>query len=52
MDVEKCIFVLGLDQKIVSRGIQIRYKDSIASSEQLSLEGIRYLEKLIQLPFL
>ncbi|MEO1097971.1 MAG: P-loop NTPase fold protein, partial [Bacteroidota bacterium] len=53
MDVKRCVFVLGLDQQIISRAIQHRYKDlQPEERKKLAFDGIRYLEKIVQLPFM
>lgn len=57
LDVENCVFVLGLDQEVISRGIEMKYKefgakqDGDSSQQKFTIEGVRYLEKIIQLPF-
>jgi formylglycine-generating enzyme required for sulfatase activity len=55
LDVEGCIFVLGLDRKVISRGIEIRYREmkllDDGDGERFAIEGRRYLEKIIQIPF-
>ena len=57
LDVEGCVFVLGLDQEVIARGIEIKYKElgfdhKIEEESQLfAINGTRYLEKIIQLPF-
>ena len=53
MDVKRCVFVLGLDQHIISRAIQHRYKDlQPEERKRLAFDGIRYLEKIVLLPFM
>ena len=48
-----CVYVLGADQQVVARAIQIKYKELAgSSSNEMPLDGVRYLEKIIQLPFL
>jgi tetratricopeptide (TPR) repeat protein/Cdc6-like AAA superfamily ATPase len=42
---ERCVYVLGVDQEVVAQGIRAKYKD-------LPIDGTRYLEKIVQLPFL
>jgi tetratricopeptide (TPR) repeat protein len=51
---EGCVYVLGLDQDIVARSIQVRYKDITGGADggTMPLEGVRYLEKIIQIPFI
>jgi formylglycine-generating enzyme required for sulfatase activity len=58
MDVPGCIFVLGLDQDVICRGVELKYREfgkSLGVSEEeqqrFLIEGTRYLEKIIQLPF-
>mgnify|MGYP000979676654 CR=1 FL=1 len=57
LDVENCIFVLGVDQEVIARGIELKYKefDYLQRDDQqrtnFSIEGLNYLEKIIQLPF-
>ncbi|KAF0106945.1 MAG: hypothetical protein FD146_2055 [Anaerolineaceae bacterium] len=57
VDVPGCIFVLGLDQQVIARGIEIKYKefrnkdDSGKNNLRGPIDGARYLEKIIQLPF-
>ena len=43
LDVEGCIFVLGLDPEAIASAVQTRYRGEIKAGE--------YLEKIIQLPF-
>lgn len=56
LDAENCIFVLGLDQEVIARGIEMKYKEFGAKQDDdgqghFTIEGMRYLEKIIQLPF-
>lgn len=56
LDAENCIFVLGLDQEVIARGIEMKYKEFGAKQDgdgqgRFTIEGVRYLEKIIQLPF-
>jgi formylglycine-generating enzyme required for sulfatase activity len=56
LDAENCLFVLGLDQGVIARGIEMKYKELGQKQEgdnqpHFTIEGIRYLEKIIQLPF-
>jgi formylglycine-generating enzyme required for sulfatase activity len=53
-DAPHCVFILGLDQAVIARGVQIRYKDftqSTAAPQAHPIDGQKYLEKIIQLPF-
>jgi formylglycine-generating enzyme required for sulfatase activity len=58
LDVPGCIFVLGLDDKVIARGVEIKYRQlglvsgaGEPQEQQLIFDGARYLEKIIQLPF-
>ena len=52
LDVPGCVFVLGVDRQVIERGIQVRYKDFDDSPiGPILLDGARYLEKIIQIPF-
>lgn len=54
VDIPGCVFVLGLDQDVIARGVEIRYHEYLNknSDEKISLiDGTKYLEKIIQLPF-
>ena len=56
LDVENCVFVLGLDQEVIARGIEMKYKEfgdkqDGDNQQKFTIEGVRYLEKIIQLPF-
>jgi len=46
LDVPGCVFFIGVDREIISKGIQLKYKDA-----KDAFDGIRYLEKIIQLAF-
>ncbi len=56
LDVKDCVFVLGIDQGVIARGIEMKYKDvkdkkDADGKPHFTIEGIKYLEKIIQLPF-
>jgi formylglycine-generating enzyme required for sulfatase activity len=56
LDVKDCVFVLGVDQDVIARGIEMKYKEFIGRQDpnaqpRFTIEGIKYLEKIIQLPF-
>lgn len=56
LDVQNCVFVLGIDQDVIARGIEMKYKDvkdrqGADGRPHFTIEGIKYLEKIIQLPF-
>jgi len=44
---EGCVYVLGADHEVVVRTVHSKYKDFPGASG----EGIRYLEKIVQVPF-
>ena len=48
--------MLGLDQDVIARGIEMKYKELGEKTDgegigQFTIQGMRYLEKIIQLPF-
>jgi formylglycine-generating enzyme required for sulfatase activity len=56
LDVEGCVFLLGLDQDVVARGVELKYRELGLVEEgdkkkRFVIDGTRYLEKIIQLPF-
>jgi formylglycine-generating enzyme required for sulfatase activity len=59
VDAPGCVFVLGLDQAVIARGIEIKYREfGLApgaeggeAQKRFVIDGTRYLEKIIQLPF-
>ena len=54
VDAPGCVFLLGLDQKVIERGVELRYKDFNKAREgqdAFPIAGAHYLEKIIQLPF-
>jgi len=46
LDVPGFVFVLGVDRDVIEEGIRVRYADY-----KTELDGARYLEKIIQIPF-
>jgi len=50
LDVKGCVFVLGIDYEVITRGLEAKYKE-IASDGQSPEFSRHYIEKLIQLPF-
>jgi tetratricopeptide (TPR) repeat protein len=50
LDVEGCVFVLGIDQEVITRGLEARYKEIVADGQSPKFSS-HYIEKLIQLPF-
>ena len=56
LDVPDCVFVLGLDQDVIARAIEMKYREAGSHREgdegpRFTIEGLHYLEKIIQLPF-
>jgi len=53
MDAKHCVFILGLDDKVVARAIENKYRElgNQADGSERVIEGANYLEKIIQLPF-
>jgi formylglycine-generating enzyme required for sulfatase activity len=56
LDAEGCVFVLGLDQDVVARGVELKYRElglveESDEQKRFVIDGTRYLEKIIQLPF-
>lgn len=61
LDIQGCIFVLGVDREIIERGIRVRYKefalDAAAAQREgqpaaiFPVAGRDYLEKIVQVPF-
>ena len=48
LDEQNCIFVIGIDQYMIAYGIEAIYKEI---GNKVSIDGMQYLEKLVQLPF-
>ena len=56
LDVRGCVFLLGLDPDVVTRGIKVKYRDFALEGgadreKRIPIDGAAYLEKIIQLPF-
>lgn len=56
LDVPGVVFVLGLDREVIARAVERRYREvemetSGEGALQARIDGHRYLEKIIQLPF-
>jgi hypothetical protein len=47
LDLNGCVFVLGMDREVVEQGIRVRY----ASFEKVGFDARAYLDKIIQVPF-
>ena len=57
LDAPGCVFLLGLDEKVIARGIKVKYRDFLVAEgaegrREIPIDGVKYLEKIIQLPFL
>jgi formylglycine-generating enzyme required for sulfatase activity len=54
-DLRDCVFMLGLDEHVIARGVEIRYKEFEKKDDGEGganpISGAEYLEKIIQLPF-
>lgn len=44
LNAKRCVFVIGVDKKVVQDGIKLRYKG-------IDIGGVDYIEKIIQVPF-
>jgi formylglycine-generating enzyme required for sulfatase activity len=59
LDVPGCVFILALDREVIARGIETKYRslglpatgDKDEPRRLSVLDGSRYLEKIIHLPF-
>ena len=56
LDAPGCVFVLGIDQEVISRGIKMKYREFLGKKDiddpsDFTIDGMKYLEKIIQLPF-
>ncbi len=47
LDIQGCIFVLGMDRQVVEQGINVRY----AAFREAGFDARAYLDKIIQVPF-
>jgi hypothetical protein len=50
LDLENVFVIFALDREVITRGIQIRYRDFKFERDRASAIGAEYLEKMIQLP--
>lgn len=55
-DLEGFIFVVGLDQSVVERSIDLKYRDSpsptaTGSADGIQIRGADYVKKIFQVPF-
>lgn len=56
LDVKGCIFILGIDRRVISYIIRKKYKELLGNGSETEKEdflitGDNYLEKIIQLSF-
>ena len=52
LDVGNCIIVLGIDERVISKSMEVKYKDFlIGKNKEIPISGKNYLEKFIQLGF-
>jgi formylglycine-generating enzyme required for sulfatase activity len=54
VDAPGCVFLLGLDAEVIARGVELRYHDYFKDGDSQKtnpIDGAKYLEKIIQLPF-
>lgn len=53
LDIEGCVFILGMDRDVVERGILARYPPVVEADGQprVRIDPRQYLDKIIQLPF-
>ncbi|MBN1932718.1 MAG: SUMF1/EgtB/PvdO family nonheme iron enzyme [Desulfobacterales bacterium] len=58
LDVPGCVFLLGLDQDVITRAVENKYRElgkalgvPDEGKAEFLISGARYLEKIIQLPF-
>ena len=54
LDIQGCIFVLGVDREIIERGIRVRYKEFALAGVASGVFPVAerdYLEKIVQIPF-
>ena len=49
LDVPRCVFVIGVAEDVIARGIEVRYK---TNERDIPIKGIDYIEKIIQIPFI
>ena len=54
LDIQGCVFVLGVDREIIERGIRVRYKEFALAGDASGVFPVAerdYLEKIVQIPF-
>ncbi|MDP8257743.1 MAG: SUMF1/EgtB/PvdO family nonheme iron enzyme [Candidatus Alcyoniella australis] len=51
LDIPGFFFVIGVDERVIRRGIEVRYQDfTLNKSAKIPIDPGEYLEKIIQLP--
>lgn len=51
-DVEGCVFVVGLDQEIAERAVELKYRSTAgADATRSPVSGTDYVKKIFQVPF-
>jgi len=50
-DAEGCVFVVGMDCRVIEQAIRVRYRNNAADQFSCPITGADYLDKLIQVPF-
>jgi len=53
LDLRNFVFVMGVAQEVIERGIRVRYKELYLTGQQDDLPNIegQYLDKIVQFPF-
>jgi hypothetical protein len=52
LDAEGCVFVVGVERRIIEQGIRLKYKSLGGGNlRETPITGEEYLEKIIQIPF-
>jgi hypothetical protein len=54
LDVPGVVFVIGMDREVIRKGIEAHYGSllrSVVGSDEPPIDGDRYLEKVVQIPF-
>jgi KAP family P-loop domain/NB-ARC domain len=53
LTIDRCIYVLSLDERVIATSIELRYGRPVTLGvESRSIDGARYLEKIVQVPFM
>lgn len=53
LDAERCVFVVGVERRIIEQGIRVKYQGLRFddTTQDTLITGEEYLEKIIQIPF-